>query len=156
MDESITFTNNRFNIWNSDSWISFILQNEIRFRLALVIFFLWIISLIRAIKDANARSNSAWFVILAAMCIILLTPIFWILLYIAIRPQWRKWDKTPWRNNAFLHMHMCENCWEDNLINNKFCVNCGEPLQITCRECQTEYSSSYNYCPNCWAPHLED
>lgn len=141
--------------WIFDTLSSSLLENSVRLWVAVVVFFFWICALIRTIKDANARSYSFWFVLLSAFIVILLTPVLWIPLYVAIRPQGWKWDKIWWRNVAFLQMHMCENCWSDNLVTNKCCVNCGEPLQTTCRECQNEYSVSYNYCPECGAPRLE-
>lgn len=132
-----------------------IFQNSVWFWVALLIFFFWILALVWTIKDSNARSYSFWFVFLSALCVILLTPILGIPLYVAIRPQWWKWDKVSWRNNQFLHIQSCENCGNDNLIENKCCTFCGERLTTVCRECQKEYSKSYDYCPECGAPRLE-
>ncbi len=143
------------NFWNLIYNPSELLQNSIRFLVALLIFFFRILTLIRTIKDANSRSYSFRFVFLSAFFVIFLTPILWIPLYIAIRPQWWKWDKTSWRNSHFLDIQTCENCWSDNLIWNKCCTWCGEHLTTICRECQNEYAKSYNYCPECWAPRLE-
>ena len=146
-------------IWNpfSSEWfLSTILENPIRLRSAIIIFFIWVCALIWAIKDANSRSRSFRFVLLAAVLVILFTPIFWILLYIAIRPQWRKWDKTPWRDTAFQQIQVCENCWNFNNINHSYCTNCWESLLNTCHECKKKYSKNYAYCPYCWAPCIEE
>ena len=147
-------------IWNpfsSSEWIlSTILQNSIRFWSAIVIFLLRLSILIRVIKDTNARSSSFRFQLLAVFLIIAFTPIFWLLLYIAIRPQWWKWDKTPWRDTLFQKSQICENCWEFNQINHLYCTFCWENLHISCRECQNKYPKTYSYCPNCWAPQLEE
>lgn len=141
---------------SSESFFNVILQNQFWFRFAVVIFFLWLTALIRVIKDSNARSSSFRFQMLSALLVIFLTPIFWILLYIAIRPQWWKWDKSPWRDVAFQQIQACENCWSFNNIENAYCINCWECLQNTCRECSKKYSKSYAYCPNCWAPRMEE
>jgi hypothetical protein len=147
-------------IWNpftSSEWIiANVIQSPIRFRMALTIFLLRLAALIRVVKDSNARSSSFWFQLLAVFLVIAFTPIFWILLYIAIRPQWWKWDKTPRRYTMFLNTQICENCWEFNQLNNSYCTSCWENLHISCRECSSKYSKSYSYCPNCWAPHLEE
>ena len=146
-------------LWNSlqsQSLFNTIFQNDIRFRSAMVIFLLRISALIRVIKDASSRSSSFWFQLLSAMIIVLFTPIFWLLLYIAIRPKWVKWDKTPRRDALIQQIQMCENCWELNNIQHSYCTNCWESLQTICRECQYKYSKSYSYCPNCWAPFLEE
>lgn len=147
-------------IWNpftSTEWfLNIILDNPIRFRFALILFFFRFVTLIRVIKDSNARSSSFWFQILATLLIILFTPIVGLPLYIAIRPQWWKWDKTIWRDILFQQVQWCENCWYMNPINQWYCTNCWESLQTSCRECQNKYSKTYSYCPNCWAPKLEE
>lgn len=147
-------------IWNSLSssewFLNEILQNSIRFRFAVAIALLRIAILIRTIKDANARSSSFWFQLLAVFLIIAFTPIIWLLLYIAIRPQWWKRDKTPWRDTMFQKTQICDNCWEFNQIDHLYCICCWESLHTTCRECQNKYSKSYSYCPNCGAPNLEE
>ena len=147
------------NIWSSfesESFFSTIFQNDARFRSAMIIFLLWISALIRVIKDSSSRSSSFRFQLLSAMIIILFTPIFWIILYIAIRPKWVKRDKTPRRDALLQQIQLCENCWELNNIQHSYCTNCWESLQTSCRECQNKYSISYSYCPNCWAPSLEE
>jgi multisubunit Na+/H+ antiporter MnhG subunit len=75
-----------------------------------VIFLIWIAALIWVIKDANARSSSFWFQFLSAIIVLLFTPVFGILLYVAIRPQGWKWDKTAWRDTLFQQTQICENC----------------------------------------------
>ena len=142
--------------WNTQWIIDIFIENSLRFRLAIIIFLLRIATLIRVIKDSNARSWSFRFQLLSIFLIIAFTPIFWLLLYIAIRPQWWKRDKTPRRDTHFQNIQICENCWEFNKIEHSFCINCWESIQTNCRECQKKYSKSYKYCPYCWAPNLEE
>ena len=147
-------------IWNpftsSEGFLSTILQSSFWFRTAIIIFLIRLAILIRTIKDASARSSSFWFQLLSVLLIIGFTPILWLLLYIAIRPQWWKRDKTPWRDTLFQKSQICDNCWEFNQIDHLYCTSCWESLHISCRECQNKYSSSYSYCPNCGAPRLEE
>ena len=147
-------------IWNpfdgSGSFLSNIFHSDIWFRTAMVIFLVRLSVLIRTVKDASARSSSFRFQLLAVFLIVAFTPIFLLMLYIAIRPQWWKWDKIPWRDNLFQKTQICENCGELNLIQNLYCTSCGESLHTSCRECQNKYSKSYSYCPNCGAPYLEE
>jgi len=146
-----------WNPFNSSEWLlNVILNNPVRLRSTIIVFFLWIISLIWTIKDANARSWSFWFPFLSAIIVILLTPIFGLPLYIAIRPQWWNWDKTPWRNTLFQSIQVCENCGNFNNIEHAYCTSCWEILQNTCRECQNLYPKCYAYCPHCGAPRLEE
>ena len=147
-------------IWNpftSAEWFfNTIRDSSFRFWTALIIFLLWLAILIWTIKDASARSSSFRFRLLSAFLIIWFTPVIWLLLYIAIRPQWRKWDKTPWRDTLYQTKQVCENCGEFNHIDNLYCTKCGEALHSTCHECQNKFSNSYSYCPNCGAPRIEE
>lgn len=141
---------------STDWFLSAILNNSIRFRITIAIFFLRFLVLIWVIKDSSARSSSFGFQFLSALIIILFTPIIWLPLYIAIRPQWWKRDKTPRRDIIFQQVQECENCGFTNQLSNAYCSNCGECLHTTCRECQSKYSNSYAYCPECGAPNLKD
>lgn len=147
-------------LWNpfsSTEWFfSTIFHNNIRLWWAIIIFLIWIATLIWVIKDSNTRSSSFWFQLLSVIIILLFTPIFWILLYIAIRPQWFKRDKTPRRDTLFQATQICENCWEFNHIENLYCTSCGESLHTICRECNKKYSKNHAYCPLCGAPSLDD
>ncbi len=145
------------NTFSSGEWFfQSIFQSDIRLWSAIIIFLIWISALVWVIKDANARSSSFWFQLLSVIIVLLFTPVFGILLYIAIRPQWYKWDKTARRDTLFQDSQICENCWEFNHIDNLYCTSCGESLHTTCRECESKYSKNYAYCPNCGAPRLED
>ena len=143
------------NIMKLITFIS-IFENSVRFWPAIIIFLLRLAALIWVIKDANARSSSFRFQLLSIFLVIAFTPIIWILLYIAIRPQWWKRDKTPRRDTTFQKIQICDNCWEFNQINHLYCTSCWESLHVTCRECQNKFSNSYSYCPYCWAPRLEE
>ena len=147
-------------IWNpfsTNDWlINTIFTNPIWTSIAIILFFLRIVSLIWTIKDANARSSSIIFLLLSALIVMILGPVFGVLLYIAIRPQWWKRDKTPRRDTAFQKIQICPNCWNFDQIDHAYCTNCWECLQNTCHECQNKYSNNYAYCPNCWAPHIEE
>jgi len=147
-------------IWNpfaSSEWIfGAILQSSFWFRAAIIVFLLWLAALIRTIKDASARSSSFWFLLLSVFLVVAFTPFFGLLLYVAIRPQWWKWDKSPRRDVLFQKSQICGNCWEFNQIDYLYCTYCWENLHTTCRECQNKYSKSYSYCPHCGAPCLEE
>ena len=145
--------------WKSFSsleWLISSIRGTFRFITALTIFLLRLAILIWVIKDASARSSSLWFQLLSVFLIIAFTPIIWLILYIAIRPQWWKWDKTPRRDTLFQKTQICENCWEFNNMDYLYCTYCWESLHIPCRECQHKYPKSYSYCPNCGAPQLEE
>ena len=147
-------------IWNpftSPEWFfNAIMDNSVRFWWAVITFLLRLAILIWVIKDSTARSYSFWFQLLSVFLIIAFTPIIWLILYIAIRPQWWRWDKTARRDTLFQKSQICDNCGEFNQIDHLYCTSCWESLHISCRECQNKYSKSYAYCPKCGAPHLEE
>ena len=120
-----------------------------------VLFFFWIVALIWTVKDAAARSDRFAFQLFAVVIVIIFTPILWLPLYIACRPQWFKWDKVPWREALLEKMQSCENCHGLNNIDHSCCVYCWDRLTHECRECSQEYSLGYSYCPFCWAPNIE-
>ena len=70
--------------------------------------------------------------------------------------KWRVLATAQYWDNIFQKTQVCGNCWELNLIQNLYCTSCGENLHVSCRECQSKYSRSYSYCPNCGAPRLEE
>jgi len=49
--------------------------------------------------------------------------------------------------NAFL----CPKCGKTTGGNEKFCVECGQPLNITCPECSEtwRFMFEYRFCPGC-------
>jgi len=120
-----------------------------------VIFFLWIVALIRVIKDSTARSNSFWFQFFALLCIIVLTPIFGLPLYLALRPAKYKEEQYARKESLVLQSHYCLNCHTQNLLDHSFCTHCGDALKGECRECEELYSKNHEYCPYCGAPNIE-
>jgi len=48
---------------------------------------------------------------------------------------------------------ICQKCAAQNLIENKFCGNCGQslypPPQITCQKCNSKMPATMKFCGNC-------
>ena len=48
---------------------------------------------------------------------------------------------------------ICQECAAQNLIDNKFCGNCGQSLypsqQITCHKCNSKVPATMKFCGNC-------
>ncbi|MDR0607682.1 MAG: hypothetical protein LBG52_05010 [Candidatus Peribacteria bacterium] len=128
---------------------------NIRIALGGIFCFFWIVTLIRVIKDSNARSEHLGLQVFAVMMVIILTPIFGLPLYIACRPQGRKRDKSNRRTALLATLQTCPNCRALNPIDHTCCTMCGDVLHQTCRECGESYSRSYDYCPICGAPNIE-
>ena len=137
--------NSLFSWWISDFvswWIYFLI-------------FIWIIVIIWTFKDITARTNSLWLQVVWILLVTVFTPIFWLPLYLAIRPITYKIDKMPRREAGVLKLAVCQNCWMLNDKTYNYCVQCGEVLKTTCKECWSQYPHDYQYCSSCGAPNIE-
>lgn len=122
----------------------------------LVIFvFAWIISIIWVLKDISARTDSSFLQLISVVFVTFLTPIFWLPLYLVIRPIYYKKDKMLWREAVMADVSFCLNCNSMNCSENEHCVNCGEPIKTSCKQCNSNYNSNYKYCPVCGAPNID-
>ncbi len=132
------------------------IDGELLFVSIFILFcFFWIISIIWVAKDIWKRTNNFAFIILSILLVTLLTPVFGLLLYLAIRPVNYKYDKIPRRESLAASNIECFNCNVINPLNHVFCANCGTNLMVDCKECKKKYSVNYKYCNDCGAPNLE-
>lgn len=123
--------------------------------IVILLIFIWAWSILWVTKDISARTDNIWYQMLSIMLIIFFTPIFWLPLYILIRPIYYKYEKN-WRKEALaLNVIYCKNCDSINLRDYKFCISCWTNLRIQCKECKNFYPWNQEYCENCWAPNIE-
>lgn len=115
---------------------------------------IWVLTIIRVLRDASARSNSRWYQVFSALLITVFTPIVWLPLYLAFRPLVYKWERGYWREAMTQGVIICPHCQNLTDENHNACVYCGENLKITCKECEHRYYRGYEYCPECGAPNL--
>lgn len=62
-----------------------------------LLLFFWILIIIRTIKDAQYRSHSTFFIIIAILLVTIGTPLIGIPIYLAIRPIWYKYERAYWK-----------------------------------------------------------
>jgi len=122
--------------------------------LAIFIFF-WVCALIWVAKDISVRSKSFWVYLISLLAVLIGTPFFWIIFYLAMRPKKLLEDTLPRKQAVNLTAVPCRNCEELNLTSNRYCTACGEKMKVKCHECWKEISVVYGYCPFCWAPNIE-
>lgn len=115
----------------------------------------WILCVIRVLRDSMARSTSAWYHFFSVLLVIVFSPIIWIPLYLAFRPLVYKWDRWLWRESLEQDIIVCPHCKYLNKESHKMCVWCWEVLHTECKQCHNHYYLGYSYCPECWAPNLE-
>jgi hypothetical protein len=153
-------------VQNLDTWstvTSFISQyipffsqyTDTEFFFFCLVALIWIMVVIWVFRDAIARSNSWFYQFISVLLVVLLTPIFWLPIYLAFRPLVYKWERRLWRESLEMDICECHHCWALNKESSRMCVWCWECLVVECKECHKEYNNSYAYCPNCWAPNLE-
>ncbi len=123
--------------------------------LLVVFVFAWIISIIWVLKDISARTDSSFLQLISVIFVTFLTPIFWLPLYLVIRPIYYKKDKMLRREAEMADVSFCLNCNSMNCSENEHCANCGEPIKTSCKQCSGKYNSSYKYCPICGAPNID-
>lgn len=117
--------------------------------------FIWIWSVLWTTKDISARTSNIFLQVISILLVAGLTPIFWLPLYILIRPIYYKYEKFWWRESLLLKVITCPNCGEANNKNFNNCIYCWTKLTIKCKECKKEFPCEYEFCPNCWAPNIE-
>jgi RNA polymerase subunit RPABC4/transcription elongation factor Spt4 len=148
---SLTWAQTLQEVFETFTW-----RNNIRIILGGAFCFFWIVAMIWVIKDSNARSDNLGFQFISILFILVLTPVFGLPLYIACRPQGRKWDKRPWRQALLTQLQACKNCHHLTSTDHDCCTHCGHILKVECRECHEFYANDYEYCPRCGAPHLDE
>lgn len=53
-------------------------------------------------------------------------------------------------NETFItNSRYCENCGTRNILENKCCIQCGQPLLQICPDCSQYVDITAKYCPNC-------
>lgn len=122
--------------------------------LAIFIFFR-VCALIWVAKDISVRSKSFWYYFISLLVVLIGTPFFGILFYLAIRPKQLLDDTLPWKQALNITAIPCRNCGELNLTSSRYCTECGEKLKVKCHECGKEIAITYGYCPICGAPNIE-
>lgn len=118
--------------------------------------FIWIIAILRTMKDIGARSNNVLVQILCILLVGLLTPIVGLPLYLLFRPIRYKWDRLARREALALQIVSCYACGSRNPLYHDHCVACGSELTTKCKECKHHYQIHYEYCPACSAPNTEE
>lgn len=110
---------------------------------------IWILCVIWTLRDAIARSESSLYQFFSVLLVLVLTPVIGLPIYLAFRPLVYKWERGLWREALEQNIFNCPHCYGLNAIDHKACVRCGEPLQVECKECHTQYSNQFSYCPEC-------
>ncbi|MEI7510891.1 MAG: zinc ribbon domain-containing protein [Candidatus Peregrinibacteria bacterium] len=112
---------------------------------------LWIAITIWIARDAIHRSHSTLFHLFAVVINVII-PFLGAVLYLVFRPSQSLLEKyyQELERRAFGERpSACFFCGHLNSIDAKFCSECGESLNETCKECQKETLRGGNFCEHC-------
>lgn len=136
---------------NSNQFVSLI--NETVFAYIdiafVLIILLWLTVLVWVLKDSLARSKKIWFHILAILLVTCLTPIFWLPLYLAVRPINYRQDRSTARSMLTSMTSTCEACKTKNPIDYQYCYHCGHQMTKICAHCLDPMPRDHEYCHHC-------
>lgn len=140
------------------------IENVIIFFL-LYLFIIWFFIIVWVIKDISNRTNNI-FLQFISILIVIIFPLFWIILYLIVRPKKTLFDKYSEEieeNLNCLNLEIKEKIWKKNfeLINCpkcnkkiekefKFCPYCKIELKKECLKCHKLLEIDWNKCPYCW------
>lgn len=117
---------------------------------AIIIIFLYIASIIWAVKDAKVRGAN-W----TATLIISIIPFAGVLVYLLMRPPLLLIDKEEQELDITLKRRQlakygnCANCGQPVKDNYVACPKCGRKLREVCPTCKKPLEFSWNTCPYC-------
>ena len=133
-------------------WVGSLLYGNVQIYLAValaLLVLLWLTALVWVLKDSMARSNSLWFHLLSVILVTLLTPVFGLPLYLAIRPIYYHPRKYFGRNLLYALTVPCPQCQTINDKNNYYCTCCGRDLSHQCDFCGTYFAVGDDFCYHC-------
>ena len=120
---------------------------------------IWFAVAVWVIKDITTRSTSIIVQTFSLLLIIFFTPIFWLPLYLLIRPRSTLFEQhyeENWLENfegqSEMELIPCNDCWEKIGCDAKFCPYCGSKQFDTCKECSAKMLINWKYCTSCGTP----
>ncbi len=120
---------------------------------------IWFAVAVWVIKDITTRSTSIIVQTFSLLLIIFFTPIFWLPLYLLIRPRSTLFEQhyeENWLENfegqSEMELIPCNDCWEKIGWDAKFCPYCGSKQFDTCKECSAKMLVNWKYCTSCGTP----
>lgn len=153
-------------IWFYELIISNItLDGIIKFAI-LYFFIIWWAFIIWVVKDITNRTTNILIQVLSILIVILFTPIFWLPIYLLIRPRTTIFEKyyeeetqieseeeneeigeIGAERKEILKCPHCEKNIEDDF---QFCPYCKEKLTKKCEKCNKDIKIFWSNCPYCW------
>jgi len=157
LSEEILTWNSWSNMWFIDKALSspedFFSGLTITYIVVWCVVFFWFITVVWVAKDAASRSRGIRWQIWSIMLVTLLTPLFGLPLYLALRPSEFKLNTLARREALDIQTTRCKKCKTVNLYTFVHCVYCSNTLAHECKQCKNTYPDDFPYCNSCGAPN---
>lgn len=129
----------------------------------LYFFIIWWAFVIWVIKDITNRSTNIFVQFISIVIVVILTPIFWLPIYLLIRPRntiFEKYYEEEELENEEVILEeeeveevkefLCPKCGKTIKENFHFCPYCEFELVKSCSKCEKPLKSEWKACPFCW------
>lgn len=148
------------------NFYNFLVQNitvdaVIKFTL-LYFFILWCAFIIWIVKDITNRTTNVFLQVFSILIVIFLTPIFWLPIYLLMRPRRtifeKYYEEDELNDEAILEEEVedeedsynCPKCQKEVKEDYKFCPYCEFNLSKDCQKCSKHLRVDWKACPYCW------
>jgi len=127
-------------------------------------FILWWAFVIWIVKDITNRTTNIFLQLFSILIVIFLTPIFWLPIYLLIRPRTtifeKYYEEDELNDEAILEEEVneedniekydCPKCSKEVNEEFKFCPYCEFKLTKDCTKCSKHLRADWKICPYCW------
>lgn len=132
----------------------------------LYLFIIWGAFIIWVVKDITNRTSNIFLQVLSILIIIIFTPIFWLPIYLLLRPRntifekyYEDSEEVEFEENEINIMEdsskdkeefLCPHCFKHVDKDFSYCPYCKEKLTKVCEKCTREIKVYFLACPYCW------
>jgi len=129
----------------------------------LYFFIIWWAFVIWVVKDITNRSTNIFIQFLSIIVVVLFTPIFWLPIYLLIRPRTTIFEKyyeeeelddeemiLEWEDIEEIKEYNCPKCGKTIREDFHFCPYCEYELMKKCTKCEKPVKTEWKVCPYCW------
>lgn len=125
----------------------------------LYFFIIWWAFIIWVVKDITNRTTNLFLQVLSIIIVILFTPIFWLPIYLLLRPRatifekyYEDTEEVEFEENieSIKNEILCPHCSRHIDEDFSYCPYCKEKLIKKCEKCAREIKIFWSVCPYCW------
>lgn len=144
-------------------WLYWIITNnftlDLLLKFVIVYFFvIWAAFVVWIVKDITNRTTNLFLQVLSILLVIFLTPIFWLPIYLLIRPRStifeKYYEQEEFQDEELLieediESSKCPQCHKGIHDDYRICPYCELKLVTNCSKCKKEVKTYWKACPYC-------